>query len=386
MASKKTVLYCRNLKPSQLHVLSLSSPMHSRYLQLKSVGLDMLVVGICQENQTTDETVRGMGACFVHQKSSGSDIVAHVRRAFPQCGPIPLVIARDLLSTRCSLRVANALECPAYYESLETWTGYHVVDGKRRFRDYYRTYLRERLVVRRFRRMIVHSFPAMAYQRRLYGLSEDRIGVTYSALPVPEGDGSFPLLDSVAADDRLIVCSGALAPGRGLEELVTCFAHMPEGYKLLLAGEGALKGPLEQIVAENHLQDKVLFHGNVPVTEYYKLLKKADIGIDFRSDSTLNYDLAMSCRVIDYINCGVPVICSPTQGFRDLEARLGVVKCMSRDLSPQQQAAQIVRYANELLDDKEATVRKLEHAMETEFSLEANTRKFTGWLSDDGVL
>ncbi len=382
----KTVLYCRNMNPSRVGVLNLSSPTYSRCLQLKNAGLDIVFVGMCDEDRTMKETVRGMRACFVNQKASGEHLVAQIRKAFPDCGPIPLVIARDLPSARASLRVAKTLKCPAYYESLETWTGYHVVDGKHVFPDYYRTYLRERLVVRRFRRMIVHSFPAMAYQRRLYGLDEDHIGVMYSALPIPEDDGSFPIFDSVDPNDRVIVCSGGLAPRRGLEELVTCFAYMPDGYKLLLAGEGTLKSKLEQIVAEKRIENKVLFQGNVPVTEYYKLLKKADIGIDFRSDSTLNYDLAMSCRVIDYINCGIPVICSSTQAFRDTEKRLGVIKCLSQGLSPRQQAEQIMRCADHLLHDKVLMSEHLQNARDMEFSFDLYDRKFASWLADDGII
>ena len=45
--------------------------MYSRYLQLKDVGLDILILGICDEDRTVSETVRDMRVCFVNRKSSG---------------------------------------------------------------------------------------------------------------------------------------------------------------------------------------------------------------------------------------------------------------------------------------------------------------------------
>lgn len=386
MNGDRTVLYCRNLGPSQRGVLNLSSPMYSRCLQLNDAGLDALIVGFCDTDRCATETVRDLRVCFVNRRLSGRRMISEIRGAFPECGSIPLVIARDLPSARSSLRVARALGCPAYYDSLETWTGYQVVNGRRAFPDYYRTYLQERRVVRQFKRMVVHSFPAMDYQARLYGLQSDRIGVTYSALPVPDGEGTFPVLGSIGPSDRLLLCSGSLAPRRGLEALVECFAFMPDNYKLLLAGEGPLKGALERRVVERDLHDKVLFQGNVPVTEYYRLIKRADVGIDLRSDSTLNYDLAVSCRVVDYINCGLPVAGSTTRSFRDIEDRLGVIKCLSSGLDPRRRAEEIVRCVDEFLGDTALTARHLQHAMDTEFSYEVNARRFASWLSEDGII
>lgn len=385
MKGKRTVLYCTHLRPSGLDVLEHNSPMYSRFQQLRGRGLDLVLLGRSETGRVEKRVSGNLRICYADLKSSGRDLAAAVRDMFPECGQIPLVVARELPTARYALRVARALQCSAYYESLETWTGYHVRDGKRVFPDYYRWYLREKLVIRRFRRIIAHSFPARDYLKRLYRLKDDQIGVVYSALPVPEGDGSFASLSSVGPSDRLIVCSGGFSPLRGLEELVACFAFVPEGYKLLLAGDGPLKGKLEQMVRDKNLQGRVLFQGNVPVDQYYQLIKKADIGIDFRNNSLLNYDLNMTCRAIDYINCGVPVISGVTQCFRDIEKRLGVVKCMSPGLSPQQQGQQIARYADEFLDNPEQTRQRLQHAMDTEFSFEVNARKIGGWLSEDGI-
>ena len=82
----------------------------------------------------------------------------------------------------------------------------------------------------------------------------------------------------------------------------------------------------------------------------------------------------------------MPVIASATRSFRQIEERLGVIKCLSQGLGLRQQARQIVRYTDEFFRDRSLTTQRLEHAMDTQFSFEVNKRRFVSWLSEDGIV
>ena len=68
----------------------------------------------------------------------------------------------------------------------------------------------------------------------------------------------------LAPDDLLLLYQGGLNPERGLEECIQAVAMLPKTFKLVLIGDGRLKGYLEELVNHLQLEDRVFFFGQVP--------------------------------------------------------------------------------------------------------------------------
>jgi len=334
--------------------------------------------------------LRDMNICFVNRKLKPKHMITEIETHFPEYTDVRLVIARDLPSIGYASRIAKRLACAAYYESFETWTGYYVRNGKKVIPTYYRIYLSERRHIRHFKRVIVHSHTSLQHLIKLYHLVGNRTGVLYSALPNPKTEKRksplYTRLVRIKASDRIVICSGGLAPERGLEELIECFRFVRKQYKLVILGDGVLRGKLENQVAAKNLQDQVFFLPYAPVEKYLEILAGADIGIDFRIANNLNYDLACSVRVVDYLNCKLPVITSTTQGFKYIENQYGVVKCVPRQLSVAEKGAYIERLSDGYFEDLDNVIRQIKRVVETEFSFDTNVAKLKAWLQADGVL
>ena len=81
-------------------------------------------------------------------------------------------------------------------------------------------------------------------------------------------------------DPPLLLCLGRLAPEKGLDLALTAFATLAErrpGLRLLLAGDGPLRGQLEQQAQALGLRARVEFLGWVPPDDVPRLINRATL-------------------------------------------------------------------------------------------------------------
>lgn len=73
---------------------------------------------------------------------------------------------------------------------------------------------------------------------------------------------------------KIIFSLGRLAYYKGFEYLIKSAHHLPDDYLILIGGGGELRESLQQLIDDNHLNEKVMLVGRIPADElasYYRL-------------------------------------------------------------------------------------------------------------------
>ncbi len=104
---------------------------------------------------------------------------------------------------------------------------------------------------------------------------------------------------------RVILYQGALNEGRGIEASIMAMKWV-EFAELWLAGEGDLSEILRKLVAENNLENRVKFLGQLRPEELRDLTSKAWIGLNLLENRGLSYYFSLANKFFDYIQAGVP--------------------------------------------------------------------------------
>lgn len=97
---------------------------------------------------------------------------------------------------------------------------------------------------------------------------------------------------------------------RGSEELVDAMQNVPDNVLLLICGNGDVVPQLKQFVAENALQDKVIFKARMPFAELMQYTAAADLGVSLDKSNNMNYTFSLPNKIFDYLHAGIPVLIS----------------------------------------------------------------------------
>jgi glycosyltransferase involved in cell wall biosynthesis len=114
---------------------------------------------------------------------------------------------------------------------------------------------------------------------------------------------------SSAEAEATILYQGSLNEGRGLETTIEAM-HDIDNAVLWLAGEGDLSEILRGMVKAQKLERKVKFLGYILPEKLPAITAQAHIGIQMSEDKGLSYQLSLSNKFLDYIQAGVPQICT----------------------------------------------------------------------------
>ncbi|MBK9253800.1 MAG: glycosyltransferase family 4 protein [Proteobacteria bacterium] len=101
--------------------------------------------------------------------------------------------------------------------------------------------------------------------RKLYGIPEERIHVIWNGSEPPQPDVSPEILALLPADGTPVICSiSTLIPQKGLEDLIRAMAIVRDAgrrFRLLLIGEGRLRGALQDLTTRLGLQESIQLLG-----------------------------------------------------------------------------------------------------------------------------
>ncbi|PID92700.1 MAG: glycosyl transferase group 1 [Bacteroidetes bacterium] len=107
----------------------------------------------------------------------------------------------------------------------------------------------------------------------------------------------------------LLIYQGALNVGRGIELMIDMMPFLDDAM-LLLAGVGDIEKALRKRVTEKGLSGRVVFLGRLEPEELHRYTSSADLGFSLEEDRGLSYRYALPNKLFDYIQAGIPVLCS----------------------------------------------------------------------------
>lgn len=107
--------------------------------------------------------------------------------------------------------------------------------------------------------------------------------------------------------ERYILYQGGVNEGRSFDTLIPAMKMVHA--KLIIAGAGNYLEQTKKIVADNELNDKVIFTGRLLPPDLYQYTLKAWIGVTLFEDTGLSNYYSLANRFFDYIHAGVPQLC-----------------------------------------------------------------------------
>jgi len=117
---------------------------------------------------------------------------------------------------------------------------------------------------------------------------------------------SFPFLP---VDKKIILYQGALNIGRGIEHIIPLMKFIDNAVFVII-GRGDMENELKLLVAEEGLEDKILFTGNLDLEQLNALTPRADVGLVLQEDISLSYHYVLPNRLFDFIKASIPVLAS----------------------------------------------------------------------------
>jgi glycosyltransferase involved in cell wall biosynthesis len=116
---------------------------------------------------------------------------------------------------------------------------------------------------------------------------------------------------NITNDQKIILSVSRLVEKNGIADLIKTVSLLRVPYKLLIAGDGHLKNKLEQLAQELHIQDKVIFLGDLEYSDLSSYYSIADVFV--RPSISEGFGNVF----IEAMSVGVPVIATPVGGIPD---------------------------------------------------------------------
>jgi glycosyltransferase involved in cell wall biosynthesis len=104
-----------------------------------------------------------------------------------------------------------------------------------------------------------------------------------------------------------VLFHGNLMRGRGLEQLVTAVARMPQAH-LRLRGHGELEVVLRQLAEQLGARERIAFEPPVPVQQVICAAARFEIGVVFLESDCLNNRLGLPNKIFEYMHAGLAVL------------------------------------------------------------------------------
>jgi glycosyltransferase involved in cell wall biosynthesis len=158
---------------------------------------------------------------------------------------------------------------------------------------------------------------------------------------------SIPLktaLNIPQKNERYILYQGAVNEGRSFETLIPAMKMVQS--TLIICGEGNFLKKAKELVAQNQLQEKILFKGNVLPGALKEITLHAWIGITLFDNTGLSNYYSLANRFFDYLHAGIPQLCVDFPVYREINAQYEVA-LLTSDLAAGNLASQL----NTLLHD-----------------------------------
>lgn len=113
---------------------------------------------------------------------------------------------------------------------------------------------------------------------------------------------------------------------RGLDDLFSAVNSLPKNsFELHIRGmcTDEVRDALLDLIIEKNQKENVFFHTSIPADELVERNKEHDIGFALEASTSLNRDLCISNKILDYLRSGLFVVATNTQGHQLITNELG---------------------------------------------------------------
>ncbi|HLA53667.1 MAG TPA: glycosyltransferase [Flavitalea sp.] len=219
----------------------------------------------------------------------------------------------------------------------------------------------ERNFVPRFKHGYTVNEPIAAEFRKLYGMNY----LVIRNLPV------LRQLELPEKNERFILYQGAVNEGRSFETLIPAMKEI--NARLFICGDGNFMSSARSMVAEQRLEDKIIFTGMLLPEALRTISLQAWIGINVLSNSALSIYYSLANRFFDYMHAGLPQVCIDFPAYRQINDQYGFA-----ELIPDNQTGTIEKAINGLLEDEQKYFRLQQHCM--------SARNELNWDQEEKIL
>jgi glycosyltransferase involved in cell wall biosynthesis len=196
--------------------------------------------------------------------------------------------------------------------------------------------LQERRFIRRSDLIITVSPSIGEWLQKQYKL---RTPVTVLRnLPARRQPRNGPSLHQLAGlqNERVIVYTGRITSGRGLEEVVDALGELPQDLVLVLLGYGddLYVRELRHRIERSGVSDRVRFVDPVTPDQVPAVASQADVALVAVEPVCLSYRFALPNKLFEAIQAGVPVLASDLPDMRRVVLEYGIgelFECGRRD-------------------------------------------------------
>jgi glycosyltransferase involved in cell wall biosynthesis len=133
------------------------------------------------------------------------------------------------------------------------------------------------------------------------------------------------------ASSRVVLHVGAIAPHRGIEELIAAIGLVDDAV-LVIVGDGPGKARCQALAVASGHADRICFLPAAPPDELLPLNASADVSAVPIQGSTLNHRLTTPTKLFDAMGAGTPVVATNLPGMAEIVERTGFgVLCEASD-------------------------------------------------------
>jgi glycosyltransferase involved in cell wall biosynthesis len=156
-----------------------------------------------------------------------------------------------------------------------------------------------------------------------YGLRDLHVvrNVPHRKHLAPERTGLLRRAIGLGPDSLLFLYQGLLAPGRGVDVLLTTFTKMTVDRHLVFMGYGELA---DRIGAASISHNNIHYLPAVPPDQLQRYTVDADVGISLIENVCLSYRLCLPNKLFEYAACGLPSVVS---NFPEMAAFVDRYRC-----------------------------------------------------------
>ena len=149
---------------------------------------------------------------------------------------------------------------------------------------------------------------------------------------------------TIEKKEKFILYQGAVNEGRCFETLIPAMKYV--ACQLIICGDGNFMNQAKTLVAKHHLENKVIFKGNLPPDELREITQIAYVGITLFDDAGKSNYYSLANRFFDYLQAGVPQLCVGYPVYEEINNQYHIALLVN-DVSSNNLATQL----NNLLND-----------------------------------